>query len=61
MRNVHELSFCFRADVAAIPFQGDAVDHHKAEAEGARDSQGFLGILSSRNIISAKRSEASAG
>lgn len=44
-RNFDELGFRFRADVAAIPFQGDAVDHHKAEAEGAGGESGPLGSV----------------
>lgn len=61
VRNVHELSLCFRANVAAIPFQGDAVDHHKAEAEGASGESGASRVLSSCNIIPRKWSEAATG
>lgn len=43
VRNVHELSLRFRANAAAIPFQGHAVDHHKAEAEGASRESGAPG------------------
>lgn len=32
------------ADVAAVPFQGNAVDHHETEAEGASGQSGPLGF-----------------
>ena len=52
VRNFDEFSFRFRADVAAVPFQCDTVDHHKAEADGSK-SQGHWASRgsSARNIV----------
>lgn len=36
VRNFNEFSFCFRANVAAVPFQCNAVDHHKTEEDGSK-------------------------
>lgn len=36
VRNFDELGFCFRTNVAAVPFQRDTVDHHKTEADGSK-------------------------
>ena len=44
VRNFQEFGFRFRADVAAVPFQGDAVDHHETEADGESRGSGPLGF-----------------
>lgn len=44
VRNFDNFSFCFRAKVAAVPFQGNTVDHHKTETEGGGRESGPLGF-----------------
>ena len=39
VRDFQELSLCSRADVTAVPFQCDAVNHHETEAR-AGDQHG---------------------
>lgn len=47
-RKLSEFSFRFRADATTIPFHGDAVDHHKTEADRSRQKVRSLGTCGSR-------------
>ena len=44
VRNFHEFSFCFRANVAAIPFQCNTVDHHKTKADRSKQKVRGLSV-----------------